>query len=596
MITDRTGHPSPIHRLPAKAARQRLCAALAGLVGVLASVGPVRAAEPEPASFVFIGGAVYTGDATQRHPSALAVRGEKIVFVGDDASARHWVGAGTRVVDLHGRMLLPGLQDSHLHPSLAPNPGAEVDLGGLTTRTQILDRIREFAASHGDSAWIIGSGWHSGAFLPEGFPTRELLDPIVPDRPVFLVEDSAHNAWANSAALRIAQISTATADPPGGRIGRDAALRPNGMLYEKGALNLVRARIPPLSAAERERNLAESLRKMTDHGITAAEDAAVTAEVAATYHALDVQGRLAIRMRLCQLFDPLGDDERQLKQFVATRAQLHGRRIDANCVKFLLDGSFGSHGLALLAPYEDLPGEFGKGQLLVLPARLNRLVTRLDKADFQVHLHAEGDAAARAALDAVAAARRSNGQRDNRHTIAHLVLVDPADVPRFRELGVIANMSPLWSRGDPWETVLAPRMFGAERAGRNYPMRTLLDAGASLVWGTDWPVSSLNPFEGIETAITHRFPGGVDPEGHPDTIWNPSERIHLEQALAAYTSSGAYLLHDEGVRGALVVGQQADLLVLDRNLFEVAASEIHAARPELVMIAGQVVRDSSGMR
>jgi predicted amidohydrolase YtcJ len=242
----------------------------------------------------------------------------------------------------------------------------------------------------------------------------------------------------------------------------------------------------------------------------------------------------------------------------------------------------------LLEPYSD-DKKFGKGKLFVEQERLNRLVSRLDAADFQVHVHAQGDGAVRAALDAFAVARRDNGLRDNRHTIAHLCLISASDIARFRSLGVIANMSPLWILGDAWETVFAPRLFGPERSRRLYQPRTLLASGAMLVWGTDWPVTGVSPLAGLETATTHRYPGGMDLQGKEDRSFNPHERINLEQAIVAYTSAGAYLMHDDAGRGSLAAGKAADLVVLDKNLFEAAPLEIHSVQVDMTLVAGKVV-------
>jgi predicted amidohydrolase YtcJ len=247
-----------------------------------------------------------------------------------------------------------------------------------------------------------------------------------------------------------------------------------------------------------------------------------------------------------------------------------------------------AHTLALLQPYSDDPA-FGKGSLFVDQERLNRLVSRLDAAGFQVHMHTQGDAAVRAGLDSFAEARRNNGFHDNRHTLAHLWLVDPADIPRFRALGVIANMTPLWSLGDTWETVDAPRMFGPERTGHIFPTRSLLDSGAILVWGSDWPVTGVSPLDGLETAITHRYPGGKDVFGKEDESWHPQERVSLEQAIVAYTSAGAYFMHDDANRGTLSIGKWADLVVLDKNLFETAPLDIHNIHVDMTVLGGKVV-------
>lgn len=541
-----------------------------------------------PADTVYVNGAVYTVDATRSWATAVAVTGDRISYVGNDKTARTFVGRRTRVVDLRGRMLLPGFQDSHVHPGLAPNPATRLDLQGLADREQILSRIKAYAVTHSARPWIVGTGWEESAFLPSGQPSREMLDAILPEIPVFLTNNSQHMGWANSAALVAAKITRDTPDPANGRIERDTAGVPTGVLQE-AAMDLVRTVIPPPTLDEQVEDLAAAVREMHRVGITAFEDALVPADADRVYLAMDRRHALDMRTTLCLQFDPAADDDSQIHRLVMRRAAFSHSHVRANCVKIVLDGAYGSHTVALLQPYSDEPAKFGNGKLFVEPQRLARVVTRLDSEGFQVHIHAIGDGAVRAALDAFAAARRVNGPADARHTIAHLALIDQADLPRFRSLNVIANMTPLWSRGDPWETVFAPKIFGVERSRHLYLARSLLDSGAVLVWGSDWPVTGVAPVEGIETAVTHRFPGGRDPSGAEDQAWIPEERVTLEQALVAYTAAGAYLVHDETDRGSIEVGKLADLVVLSRNLFEGPPLAIHDATVDMTIVGGKVV-------
>jgi predicted amidohydrolase YtcJ len=542
-----------------------------------------------PADLVFMNGAVYTVDAARSWASALVVTGGRIVYVGDDATAETFAGPATRIVDLGHRMLLPGFQDSHVHPADAPNPVNSLDLHGLTRRAQVLDRIRAYALAHRDKAWIVGSGWDESAFLPSGQPTRQMLDAAVPDRPAYLDDNSGHEGWANSRALAAAHVTAKTSNPANGRIEHDANGQPSGALQEESAMDLVTSVIPPRSPEEWVENLSAALREMSRLGYTALEDADVTPEIARAYQTLEQRGQLEIRANLCQHFNPAEDDDAQFRAFLAQRTAFSGRRLSAVCVKIFLDGAYGSHTVVLLQPYSDDPQRFGQGKLFVEQDRLNRLVTRLDAAGIQIHMHTQGDGAVRAALDAFAEARRSNGFHDNRHTLAHLCLIDAADIPRFRSLQVIANMTPIWSLGDVWETVFAPRLFGPERSQHLYPTRQLLESGAILVWGSDWPVTGVSPLDGLETATTHRYPGGKDPDGKEDHVWNPQNRVDLEQALVAYTAAGAYLMRDDKTRGSLAVGKAADLVVLHRNLFEVAPLEIHNVQVDMTVLDGQII-------
>jgi hypothetical protein len=565
--------------------------ALAAAVPLAQSAAPparAQAGVAAPDALVFVNGAIYTVDPARSWASALVVVGDRITYVGDEAGARRFVQPRARVVNLGGRMLLPAFQDSHVHPATVPNSVHELDLHGITDRAELLARIRQFAQSHRDRPWITGSGWSESAFLPSGQPSQELLNAAVPDRPAFLENDSGHEGWANSRALAAAHIGRRTPDPLNGRIERTASGTPTGVLQES-AMNLVTTVVPKPSASELEENLLAALESMTRLGFTALEDADATPAIADAYSALEQRGKLQIRVNLCQEFDPAKPDAEQLERFLARRASLKGPRLRSNCVKIFMDGAYGSHTVALLDPYSDDPVRWGRGKLFVSPERLAELVSRLDAAGLQVHMHTQGDGAVHAALDAFAVAKRRNGLNDNRHTLAHLCLIASSDIARFRSLHVIANMTPLWSISDPWETVFAPRMFGPERVKRLYPARELLDAGAVVVWGSDWPVTGVSPLDGLETAVTHRYPGGVDPADKEDVPLVPNESVTLAQAIAAYTAAGAYLLHDETNRGTLEPGKLADLVVLDHNLFETPALAIHSVQVDMTVLGGDIV-------
>jgi predicted amidohydrolase YtcJ len=552
----------------------------------LAWIAPSSASPP--ADLVFLDGVVYTGDAARSWAEALAVNGKRISYVGPTAGARRLIGPGTQVIDLHQRMLMPAFQDSHVHPGMVLDPAVSLNLAGLNSRAEISDAVRRFAAKHPRHVWIVGDGWDKVAFLPSGMPTRGMLDQLVPARPSFITDNSGHSAWVNSRALELAGIDDQTPDPPNGSIERDANGHATGMLHEDSAMELVQRRVPAPTAAETGHQLSVALQQMRAAGFTALEDAMATDAIAAAFKRMDDAGTLNMRVNLCLPHDPARGDDAQIARFLSQRKQLAGRLLRAPCVKIFVDGAIAGHGLALLQPYSD-DARFGRGRLFVEPDRLAALTTRLDAAGFQVHMHAQGDWAVRAALDAFEAALRHNGRTDHRHTIAHLWVVDPTDIPRFRALGVIANMTPRWSLGDTWQTVDAPLHFGAERMQHLFPGRSLLDAGAMMVWGSDWPVTGVSSMEGLEVAITHRYPGGRDPQGSEAITLIPAERVNLTQAIAAYTSAGAYFMHDEAQRGTLTAGKLADLVVLDRNPFEVRAAEIHDIKVDLTTLGGKIV-------
>jgi predicted amidohydrolase YtcJ len=562
---------------------------LAGILGGIAVAGLLSANSwaEETADLVFRNGPVYTVDAARSWASAVAVKGDRIIYVGTDDGVKPFIAPQTRIVELNGRMLLPGFEDSHVHPESAGIALSEVQLDPLQSKEQILAAVKSYADAHPAETWIRGFGWMEGAFLPTGLPTRQMLDQIVPDRPVFLFNNSGHAAWANSKALAIAGITAKTPDPANGRIERQQNGEPAGVLQEY-ATELVRSHMPEITAEAKTNALREALREMSKVGVTSIMDAFVQPDVADSYAVLYKRHELPVRVILCQGYDPGRDDEVQISEFIARRHAWPKGDLRATCVKIMLDGVPEHHTAAMLEPYSDSP-EFGAGPLFVEPGRLKKLVTRLDAEGFQIHMHTIGDRAVHEALNAISAAQQANGTKDARPTLAHLDLIDLPDFPRFRELGVVANMTPLWSRGDDWETVFAPRVFGAERSQRLLQSLSLLNCGVVLAWGTDWPVTSMSPVEGLETAVTRRYLGGVDPSGKPDRSWLPGERLNLEQAIAAYTIAGAFLAHEEKVRGSIEPGKVADLVVLEKNLFMVPPLEIHSVATDMTVLNGRIL-------
>ena len=559
---------------------------VAALIASMAIASSVSGLPRAAADLVFRNGDVYTVDAARSWASAVAVTGNRIVYVGVDAGVEALVGPGTRVIDLQGRMLLPGFQDSHIHPGGGGLSMERVNVGGVFERDTVFRIIQDYADANPDREWIQGRGWEEGAFKPSGLPDRHMLDEIVTDRPAFLANSSGHDGWANTRALEIAGVTASTPDPPNGVIERDATGEPTGILHER-AMGLVRRHIPLPTRRDRLDGYRRAFGEFARYGITAIMDASTSPESEADYVALADARELNARTILCQRYSPTGDDDEQLREFLRRREQLRDTSVRASCVKIGLDGLIEQYTGALLEPYTDRP-DF-RGHLTVEPQRLQRLVTRLDAEGFQIQVHVMGDRAIRAILDAFEAGQRANGRRDSRHHLAHVHFPDPTDVPRLRTLGVIANMSPFWGRGDDWETYFAPRRLGPERSLQLLVHRSILAAGARLAFGTDWAVTSVVPVEGLETAVTRRHLGGVDPYGETDQAWEPEERITLGEAIAAYTISGAYLSFDERERGSIDVGKLADLVVLDKNLFEMPPLTIHEAAVEMTVFDGRVI-------
>jgi predicted amidohydrolase YtcJ len=528
---------------------------------------------------------VYTVNPRQPWATAVAVRDGRIVYVGNDKGARPYVGPRTRTINLKGRMVLPGFIDSHIHPSGGLSL-SQVKLEQVFNRQEVVRRIRAYAEANPQAPWVLGRGWEAGAFKPSGIPHRQLLDSLVPDRPAFLSASDGHTGWANSKALSLSGITRTTPDPVNGTIGKDANGEPNGVLYES-ATDLLARSIPRSTPADRLQGNRLFLAALREAGITGIMDAGADVGTDSAFAALARAGELTTHMTICQRYDADGDDSLQIARFVERRAQLGPGNPRATAVKIMLDGIIEQYTGRLVQPYLDRPGF--RGPLFVEGARLKELVGDLDRLGFQLHFHTIGDGAVRAALDALEAAQRTNGVRDSRHIVSHVQLIDPADIARLPKLGVIASMTPAWSRGDDLNRVFAEPRLGPERSRWLYPHRSILDAGGRLAWGTDWPVTTLVPLQGIETAVTRRYNGGLDPEGKPDAAWIPQECLSLEQAIAAYTLGPAYALFLEGDRGSVETGKRADLVVLEKNLFNIPALEIHTVRVDYTVAEGKLV-------
>jgi hypothetical protein len=533
------------------------------------------------ADTVFRNGSIYTVDGVRSWARAVAVNDGRIVYVGSDEESQEWTGPSTQIVDLDGRMMLPGFQDVHIHPIGGGMEAAACDLNGLTTLDQYLEAIETYALENPDEEWILGGGWSMSVFGPGANASRKLLDEIVPDRPVFLSSADGHSAWVNSKTLEVAGITAETPDPVDGIIDREPGSRePMGSLQE-GAISLVRGHAPPVDLETRMSGLQYSIKMLNDYGITSIQDASVEEDDLKAYRALDNRGELSLRVVGSQWWDRARGVE-QIEQFKTLREQYTEGRVRATTVKIMQDGVMENYTAAMLEPY------VGKGDTrgipMVEPEALKTAVTALDAEGFQVHFHAIGDGAIRQSLDAVEAALTQNGNLGHRHHISHLQLIDPADVPRFADLGVVANFQPLWAFADSYITDLTIPFIGPERTRSLYPIASVHRNGGMIAFGSDWSVSTANPFHEIETAVTRMGSGGETNEP-----FLPEQRIDLPLALAAFTINGAYVNTSEHETGSIEVGKYADLIVLDRNLFDIPPQEISETNVLMTMIEGQVV-------
>ncbi|WP_306325542.1 amidohydrolase [Streptomyces venezuelae] len=538
------------------------------------------------ADLVFTGGPVVTMDPARTRASSLAVTGERIAAVGHD-EVRELIGPRTEVVDLAGRMLLPGFQDSHIHAVGGGAELAECDLTDVVDADACLERIRAYAEAHPEREWITGGGWSMEGFAG-GLPTRQQLDSVVPDRPVLLSNRDHHGAWANTRALDLAGLTAATPDPADGRMEREADGFPTGMLQE-GATALVARLVPVRTPEERLAGLLRAQKLLHSLGITGWQDALLgdfngMADPSTAYLAAARDGSLTARVNGALWWDRDRGAE-QIPELVRRREELAYGRFRAGSVKIMQDGIAENFTAALTAPYLDGCGcaTANSGLSFVDPKALRTYVTELDALDFQVHFHALGDRAVREALDAIEAAVAANGRRGNRHHLAHLQVVHPDDLPRFAALGALANIQPLWAAHEPQMDTLTIPFLGPERAAWQYPFGGLLRAGATLVAGSDWPVSSPDPLAGVHVAVNRREPGAAD-----ERVFLPEQRIDPLSALAAYTAGSTHVNGFDDA-GSLLPGHLADLVVLDRDILAAPPEEIAEARVERTYVGGALV-------
>jgi predicted amidohydrolase YtcJ len=537
------------------------------------------------ADLVLQSAAVYTVDGARTWAEAVAIRGEEIVYVGGNQGAARYVGPKTRVLNLAGKMVLPGFQDAHMHPLWAGLEQTQCSLYELETREAYARAVAEYAASHPKAEWIRGGGWHMGLF-PGGIPTRQELDAVVADRPVYLASKDGHTAWVNSKALEIAGITRETPDPPRGRIERDEHGEPIGSLQES-AMELVEKVAPGATPEQARKGLKIAVEKLNAFGITSFQEANAPLDDAYGFHMLDTyrdvdrSGELTMRVVTSLLWDPARGDE-QIADLLRARREYTQGRVRAHTVKIFQDGVIESKTAAVLQPYVGTEGD--RGMALIDPKVLERIVTRLDKEGFQLHFHAIGDAAIRQVFDALETARRTNGARDSRHHLSHIEFFHPDDIPRFRELGAVANFQPLWAISDSYIEELTLPLLPPETHRWIYPIGSVLRSGAVVAFGSDWSVSSANPLEEMEVAV--RRADWKDPDAAPLL---PEERIDLRDAIAAFTINAAYVNFQDDRTGSIEPGKLADLVVLDRNLFAIEASEISEAKVLLTLLGGERV-------
>ncbi|MEZ5331057.1 MAG: amidohydrolase [Thermoanaerobaculia bacterium] len=552
-----------------------------GLHG-LALVGPTASPPREwpPADLVLRGGAVYTVDAARSWAEAVAVRDGRIAWVGPDSGVERWIGPRTEIVDLTGRLLLPSFQDAHVHPLDAGLELGQCNLVGAADADEVLDRVAACAAQPPPGGWIVGTGWEL-PFFPDANPHRRTLDAVTGGMPALLWAADGHSAWANSEALALAGIDASTPDPDRGRIERDPDGSPSGTLREAAA-DLVADLLPQPSLEEGVAALRRAEAVLLPFGITSVQDARVdgAADLEA-YRAAREAGAWRLRTVAALRADPARGLE-QAEDLAALRERFEDTSLEVSTVKFFVDGVIEARTAYMLEPYTDRPGD--RSAPTWPPEVLLPVAEELARRGFSLHLHAIGDAAVRLALDAVASARAVQTSPAARYQIAHLEVISSLDVPRFRSLGVDAGFQPLWAWADSYIRDLTWPALGPERSREIYPMASVHRAGGLLAFGSDWSVSSPDPLLGIEVALT-RCDADLDPGDECEPML-PEEALDLPTALAAYTIGAAHANGLQATTGSIEVGKAADLVVLDRNLFEIPAAAISEARVERTILGG----------
>jgi hypothetical protein len=554
------------------------------------------------ATLVLLNGDIHTMSASLPRANAVAAIGSRIVQVGSDDQIRQWIGPGTRVVDLHGRLVVPGFNDAHVHFYQGGQALAGVQLRSSRSPEEFRERIASFAAALPAGRWILNGEWDHENWLPARLPTRQLIDSVTRDRPVWVSRLDGHMGLADSAALRLAGIDRNTPDPPGGAIVRDEHGEPTGILKD-AAMDAIERVIPPPSLDEIAEAVRAAMGYAAENGVTSVQEMANSSDaspsgqklrrdVMKVYQNLLRTGELTVRIsvhRPLALWEQLAD--------IGVTAPFGGDKLHIGGVKGYADGSLGSGTALLFHPYLDAPQTSGLAAEDMIPvSKMQERIVAADAAGLQVAIHAIGDQANKTILDLYEEAERRNGPRDRRFRIEHAQHLRQQDIPRFAALNVIASMQPIHLVDDGrW----AEKRVGPEVIRGTYAFRSLLDSGAMLAFGSDWPVAPMVPLAGIDAAVTRRTLDGKHPGG-----WVPEQKIGVEEAVRAFTVGSAYASFEENIKGSIEPGKLADMVVISEDIFRtapdrtgphrIAPAAPGEARVDMTIFDGRVVYKRGG--
>lgn len=533
------------------------------------------------ADIVLSSDAIFTGLTHEPTSGAIAILGDKILSVGSKAEIEPFIGSGTKVFNYGNQLIMPGFHDFHLHIMFSALSLTSINLFEARSAQEVAAKVLEFSKGCPEEDWIIGMQWDAGYWHDKQEPHYRILDAAIPDRPVVLFHAEGHYTWVNSKAMELAGVTEDIRDPDFGRYERDKNGLLTGILYEE-AQQIVLKEALRLTQNKKETILKEFLRLLSQNGITSVNDLFAPIDDFLQdydlFEKLDKQGELTTRFHITPELDGNLDKAQTL------RNKYESKKLQFSGLKQFVDGTVTGHTAYFLKPYSDQLDICGHPALD--PEVLIDRVVKADELGFRVRFHAIGDAAIRLALDAFEEAVRKNGKRDSRHTVEHIEVIDSDDIERFSKLGVIASMQPDHMAASSREVYSS--IIGPEREKNVFLTKSLLNTGASLALGTDFPVSiSLNPMRQIYTAITR-----VDSSGDSQNTWHPEQKLTLAEALQAYTYGSAYGCFREHELGTIEEGKLADLVVLDRNLFDIPESEVLKTKVELTINDGKVVYKS----
>ena len=535
----------------------------------------------DTADAIYINGRIWTGSGDAVFVSALAVKGNTIMAAGTDDEIKAFKSDDTQVVDLQGRLVVPGFNDAHMHFTSGASILSNVDLLATTSLQEMKSAIAAFAQKHPEKKWLKGRGWQYG-FFPGGMPDKSYLDSLVPDRPVFLSAYDGHTGLANSKAMEMVGINKHTVYNGFGSIVKDAAGNPTGVFLED-AQSIIKNSIPADTWTERLSAAENCMKHLSEMGITSVQNAHGDADEYKLFKTLLDSNLFSVRYAMAFSVDHETKPE-TIQEYMQLKKLPSDRNwFKADAIKFMLDGVIESHTAIMLNPYSDIPKEHAeqKNDFAIPIEKYRDLVVKLDSAEFQLYTHAIGDRSVREVLNAYEYASMRNKRKDQRFRIEHIEQVQPEDIPRFASLGVLPSMQPI--HADPGTVDVWGRNVGQERLPNSFVWNSMIKSGATLVYGSDWPACiSLNPIHGLHSAVNRQTIKGV-PEGG----WVPEQRITVSQALKAYTVNGAYASFEEKTKGKLEKGFLADFVVLSQDLFTINPSKIHETKVLMTVVDGK---------